>query len=122
MWPYDAYTRCLADCFPAGSTDPSARAALRQNLADLNSRDPADMSPLVFQTGGVSSTPGAQTRTGGYAKNTTILEQPLDFTTLADKYNTFVLDFIDASDKYFGGNGREQKYCTTHGNNERDDN
>ena len=30
-----------------------------------------------------------------YAKNTTVLEQPLDFTHLAEKYNAFVTDFID---------------------------
>jgi arylsulfatase A len=68
-----------------------------ENLADLNSRDPADLSPLVFQSGGVSSTPGAQTQTGAYAQNTTVVEQPLDFTTLSDKYNNFVLDFIERS-------------------------
>jgi len=68
-----------------------------ENLADLNSEDPSDLVPLVFQSGGVSSTPGAQTKTGAYAKNTTILEQPLDFTTIAPKYNQFVLNFIEAS-------------------------
>jgi arylsulfatase A len=68
-----------------------------ENLADLNSRDPADLTPLVFQAGGVPSTPGAQTKTGAYAGNTTILQQPVDFTTLAPKYETFVTDFIEAS-------------------------
>jgi len=69
-----------------------------RNLADLNDNKGAkDLSPLVFQTGGVTSTPGATTHTGAYAKNTTVLEQPLDFTTLAPKYNKFVTDFIDKS-------------------------
>ena len=36
---------------------------------------------------------------GAYAANTTVLEQPLDFTHLAPKYNDFVLDFIGASSK-----------------------
>jgi arylsulfatase A len=69
-----------------------------ENLADLNSNDgPQDLAPLVFQTGGVPSTPGAQTATGGYAANTTVLEQPVDFTTLAPKYEAFVTDFIERS-------------------------
>ena len=68
-----------------------------ENLEDLNTRAHGDYSPLVFQSGGVSSTPGAVTKTGAYAKNTTILEQPLDFSTLAPKYNDFVLNFIDES-------------------------
>ena len=59
----------------------------RRNLADLNDNGPQDLSPLVFQTGGTSSTPGAQTKTGAYAKNTTVLEQPVDFSKLAPKYN-----------------------------------
>lgn len=44
--------------------------------------DPAgDFLPLVYQNA---------------AKNeTNILEQPLDFTTLAEKYNSFALDFIE---------------------------
>jgi len=67
----------------------------RRNLADLNDNGPQDLSPLVFQTGGTSSTPGAQTKTAAYAKNTTVLEQPVDFSKLAPKYNEFVLDFID---------------------------
>merc|ERR1719247_1937578 len=66
-----------------------------RNLQDLNHN--GDLSPLVFQSGGVSSTPGATTHTAAYAKNTTVLEQPLDFTTLAPKYNNFVTDFIDKS-------------------------
>ena len=32
-----------------------------------------------------------------YAKNTTIIEQPVDFSKLAPKYNDFVLDFIEKS-------------------------
>ena len=69
-----------------------------ENLDDLNSNNgPEDLSPLVFQSGGVSSTPGAQTVTGGYAANTTILEQPVDFTTLAPKYKDFVTGFIEES-------------------------
>jgi arylsulfatase A len=45
----------------------------------------------------VSSTPGATTETGAYAKNTTVIEQPVDFTHLAPKYSTFVTDFIERS-------------------------
>lgn len=70
-----------------------------ENLADLNSRDTDDLVPLVHQTGGTTSTPGATTRTDGYAKNTTIVEQPLDFTTLGEKYAAFVLQFLDAAAK-----------------------
>ena len=73
---------------PAGSytyTEEDGVHGKLANLADLNSADPADLSPLVFQSGGTTSTPGAQKQTKGYAKNTTVLEQPLDFTTLADK-------------------------------------
>ena len=47
-----------------------------ENLADLNSDSPEDLTPLVFQSGGITSTPGK------YALNTTVLEQPVDFSTL----------------------------------------
>ena len=76
------------------------------NLADLNGKAPGNvgmpvqgspLSPLVFQSGGVSSTPGAQTSIDAYPKNTTVLEQPVDFSTLAPKYREFVVDFIDRS-------------------------
>ena len=32
-----------------------------------------------------------------YAAKTTVLEQPLDFSTLAPKYSVFVTDFINAN-------------------------
>lgn len=63
-----------------------------ENLADLN-RVSKPLLPLVYQSGGVISGPGA----GRYAKNTTVLEQPLDFTTLAIKYSNFATDFIEAN-------------------------
>eukprot|EP00035_Acanthoeca_spectabilis_P008549 m.155481 g.155481 ORF g.155481 m.155481 type:complete len:449 (-) comp14407_c0_seq2:334-1680(-) len=60
-----------------------------ENLAGLNAND-ISMLPLVMQTGGTTST-------NGYAKNTTVLEQPLDFTTLPLKYNEYVMDFIEVN-------------------------
>ena len=79
-----------------------------ENLADLNGKAPGNvglkklpgggtLSPLVYQSGGISSTPGAQTSIDKYPANTTILEQPVDFSTLAPKYREFVVDFIDKS-------------------------
>lgn len=62
-----------------------------QNLHDLNSVLGSEgMLPLVHQTGGVSSDPMGK----HFAANTTVLEQPLDFSTLAPKYSTFVTEFI----------------------------
>lgn len=59
---------------------PAGELGLR-NLEDLNTNGPADLTPLVFQSGGVSSTPHCGTnKTGAYAKNTTIWEQPVDFS------------------------------------------
>ena len=69
-----------------------------KNLNDLNDNGVGDLSPLVFQSGGVPSTPNCGTdKTLAYAKNTTIIEQPVDFSKLAPKYNEFVLDFIERS-------------------------
>jgi hypothetical protein len=69
-----------------------------KNLEDLNTNNPKDLSPLVFQSGGVPSTPNSPPdKTGAYAKNTTIIQQPVDFSKLAPKYNEFVLDFIERS-------------------------
>eukprot|EP01052_Picozoa_sp_SAG31_P020476 SAG31_NODE_1542_length_7951_cov_4.038844_2_plen_212_part_00 len=68
-----------------------------RNLEDLNNNGPSDLTPLVFQSGGVQSTPHAVTKTGAYARNTTIWEQPVDFSKLAPKYSNFVVDFIDRS-------------------------
>jgi hypothetical protein len=69
-----------------------------KNLKDLNDNGVDDLSPLVFQSGGVPSTPNCGTdKTLAYAKNTTIIEQPVDFSKLAPKYNDFVLDFIERS-------------------------
>ncbi len=66
-----------------------------QNLHDLNRQQSSGaMLPLVYQTGGVSSTPPGSGEQK-YPANTTILEQPLDFSTLAPKYSTFVVDFIN---------------------------
>jgi hypothetical protein len=46
--------------------------------------------PLVYQEG------------NGTVANTTVLEQPLDFTTLAEKYDAFISDFVqDNADKPF---------------------
>lgn len=75
----------------------------QRNLADLNDNGPGDLTPLVYQTGGVTSTPGATTHTSAYAKNTTVLEQPVDFSKLAPKYSAFVTDFIErsAADPFF---------------------
>ena len=64
-----------------------------QNLYDLNAFVGAKVKPLlplVHQTGGVSSDPMGKS----WAANTTILEQPLDFSTLAPKYASFVTEFI----------------------------
>ena len=61
-----------------------------QNLHDLNKG--GGMLPLVYQSGGVTSNTD-----GKYNSNTTVLEQPLDFSTLAPKYSDFVLDFIEKS-------------------------
>lgn len=48
-------------------------------------RDPAGTYlPLVYQT---RDTPD-------HSLNTTVLEQPLDFSTLDEKYNNFVKDFV----------------------------
>jgi|EP01046_Picozoa_sp_COSAG06_P012379 hypothetical protein len=69
-----------------------------KNLKDLNDNTAGDLSPLVFQSGGVPSTPKCGTdKTSAYAKNTTIIEQPVDFSKLAPKYNEFVIDFIEKS-------------------------
>jgi arylsulfatase A len=66
-----------------------------QNLHDLNRQQASGaMLPLVYQSGGVSSTPPGSGEQK-YAANTTVLEQPLDFSTLAPKYSTFVVDFIN---------------------------
>eukprot|EP01051_Picozoa_sp_SAG22_P001159 SAG22_NODE_43_length_25304_cov_5.394644_11_plen_381_part_00 len=65
-----------------------------QNLHDLN-RGGSAMLPLVYQSGGVPSTVAGETQK--YAANTTVLEQPLDFSTLAVKYSEFVIDFIERS-------------------------
>ena len=65
-----------------------------QHLHDLN-RGGSGMLPLVHQTGGVVS--GEAGEEQKYAANTTVLEQPLDFSTLAPKYSKFVTDFIDKS-------------------------
>ena len=104
-------------------------AAGLKNLEDLNTNRASDLTPLVYQSGGVPSTPNCPpdktgaishcvslfftvfhrcftifhcvllycftvfhcfSLTGAYAKNTTILEQPVDFSKLAPKY---VLDF-----------------------------
>ena len=63
-----------------------------QNLHDLNAQMKSGaMLPLVHQSGGVTTT-GEPT---AHAANTTVLEQPLDFSTLAPKYSTFVVDFIN---------------------------
>lgn len=65
------------------------------NLHDLNRQQASGaMLPLVYQTGGVSTTPPGSGEQK-YAANTTVLEQPLDFSTLAPKYSTFVTDFIN---------------------------
>ena len=65
-----------------------------QNLHDLNAQMKSGaMLPLVHQSGGVTTT-GEPT---AHAGNTTVLEQPLDFSTLAPKYNQFVVDFIEKS-------------------------
>jgi hypothetical protein len=84
-----------------------------KNLADLNGEAPGNvgdpakgtpLSPLVYQTGGVSSTPGAQTKIPAYAANTTILEQPVDFSTLAPKCGArfFVAERVVARGVEFG--------------------
>jgi arylsulfatase A len=88
--PPSEYVYTLEDGVHGGSLE---------NLDDLNIHSTMggapDLTPLVFQSGGVFSTPHAINETGAYAKNTTVLEQPVDFTTLAPKYNQFVIDFMD---------------------------
>eukprot|EP01050_Picozoa_sp_SAG11_P018724 SAG11_NODE_2877_length_2879_cov_1.997122_2_plen_331_part_00 len=70
-----------------------------EDLVSLNAQLKAGrhgMLPLVHQTGGVSS-PGTFNRPKSYAQNTTIVEQPLDFSTLAPKYAAFATEFIEKS-------------------------
>lgn len=58
-----------------------------------HSTDPAGcFLPLVYQN-----------RLGNGILNTTVLEQPLDFTHLAEKYTNFITDFINrhAADPFF---------------------
>ena len=60
---------------------------------DSGRADPGSLLPLVYQSPG-GSFPGN--------KNTTVLEQPLDFTHLASHYKKYVEGFIDQSkDKSF---------------------
>jgi arylsulfatase A len=68
-----------------------------EGLVSLNAQlKSGGMLPLVHQTGGVSSS-GTYNQPKAYAKNTTVLEQPLDFSKLAPKYTNFVTDFIEKS-------------------------
>eukprot|EP01043_Picozoa_sp_COSAG02_P019339 COSAG02_NODE_926_length_15856_cov_13.975566_17_plen_278_part_00 len=72
--------------------DPEDLISLNAQLQDARH----GMLPLVYQTGGVSSS-GTYNQTKSYPDKTAILEQPLDFSTLAPKYSNFVTNFIEKS-------------------------
>ena len=68
---------------PCGAAPMRAVRGLRQG-------DPLDNAgaflPLLRQTAG----------SAGVRTNSTVLEQPLDFSTLGPKYNAFMLEFVAA--------------------------
>ena len=67
--------------YPSNLSFPGCRESSEQPGVSAQTKgDPAaTLLPLVHQEPGVDGKP-----------KTTILEQPLDFTTLADKYNDYV--------------------------------
>eukprot|EP00054_Salpingoeca_dolichothecata_P012819 m.71181 g.71181 ORF g.71181 m.71181 type:complete len:554 (+) comp20142_c0_seq1:29-1690(+) len=70
---------------PRETMDMYIKAGLADPELELGAHDPAgDFLPLVYQE-----------RMSDGTVNTTVIEQPLDFSHLAEKYNKFVLDFVD---------------------------